>query len=122
MSQRANILFAEDDKELRTMLSSELSRLGYAIKTVDDGEEAVLQIKNEKFDLALLDIKMPKLNGFEVLKFIKNNFPSMKVIMVTAHSDLTNAIEAKRLGAEDFLGKPFDLEDLVVTIERVLSS
>jgi DNA-binding NtrC family response regulator len=64
---------------------------------------------------------MPNVNGFEVLKYIKQNHPKLKVIMLTGFADLKNAIESKKLGAEDFVSKPYDLVDLITTIERVLS-
>jgi FixJ family two-component response regulator len=64
---------------------------------------------------------MPKVDGFEVLKFIKEKIPGLKVIMLTGFADLKNAIESKKLGAEDFVSKPYDLVDLLTTIERVLS-
>jgi YesN/AraC family two-component response regulator len=69
----------------------------------------------------LLDIKMPNVTGFEVLKYIKQNHPTLKVIMLTGFADLKNAIESKKLGAEDFVSKPYDLVDLITTIERVLN-
>jgi two-component system response regulator HydG len=64
---------------------------------------------------------MPKVDGFEVLKFVKENHPTSKVIMLTGFADLKNAIESKKLGAEDFVSKPYDLVDLLTTVERVLS-
>ena len=70
----------------------------------------------------LLDIKMPRVDGFEVLKFIKEKKADTKVIMLTGFADLKNAIESKKLGAEDFVSKPYDLVDLLTTIERVLSA
>ncbi len=65
---------------------------------------------------------MPRVDGFEVLKFIKEKKPDTKVIMLTGFADLKNAIESKKLGAEDFVSKPYDLVDLLTTIERVLSA
>jgi DNA-binding NtrC family response regulator len=103
------------------VLSSELSSSGYEVATAADGDEAVSAVQNKKFDLILLDIKMPKVDGFEVLKFVKKNQPEVKVIMLTGFADLKNAIESKKHGAEDFVSKPYDLVDLLTTIERVLS-
>jgi YesN/AraC family two-component response regulator len=64
---------------------------------------------------------MPRVTGFDVLKHIKDNYPATKVVMLTGFADLKNAIESKKLGAEDFVSKPYDLVDLLTTIERVLS-
>jgi DNA-binding NtrC family response regulator len=121
MLNSRSILVVDDEEALRTVLSSELSGEGYQVDSASDGDEAISTIQSKKFDLVLLDIKMPKVDGFEVLKFIKKNTPEMKVIMLTAFADLKNAIESKKLGAEDFISKPYDLVDLLTTIERVLS-
>jgi len=121
MADKSRILVVDDEDALRMVLSSELSSSGYDVATASDGDEAITVIQNKKFDLVLLDIKMPKVDGFEVLKFVKKNYPAMKVIMLTGFADLKNAIESKKHGAEDFVSKPYDLVDLLTTIERVLS-
>jgi DNA-binding NtrC family response regulator len=121
MLNQRSILVVDDEEALRTVLSSELSSEGYAVDTASDGDEAISTLQAKPFDLVLLDIKMPRVDGFEVLKFIKKNSPGVKVIMLTAFADLKNAIESKKLGAEDFISKPYDLVDLLTTIERVLS-
>jgi DNA-binding NtrC family response regulator len=121
MADKSRILVVDDEDALRMVLSSELSSSGYEVATASDGDEAITVVQNKKFDLVLLDIKMPKVDGFEVLKFIKKNFPGVKVIMLTGFADLKNAIESKKHGAEDFVSKPYDLVDLLKTIERVLS-
>lgn len=121
MAEKSRVLVVDDEDALRTVLSSELSSSGYDVSTAADGDEAITTLQNKKFDLVLLDIKMPKVDGFEVLRFIKKNFPTIKVIMLTGFADLKNAIESKKHGAEDFVSKPYDLVDLLTTIERVLS-
>lgn len=121
MSNPRSILVVDDEEALRTVLSSELASEGYQVESAGDGDEAISIIEKKQYDLVLLDIKMPKVDGFEVLKFIKKSFPAIKVIMLTAFADLKNAIESKKLGAEDFISKPYDLVDLLTTIERVLS-
>lgn len=121
MADKSRILVVDDEEALRTVLSSELVSAGYDVNTASDGDEAIATVQNKKFDLVLLDIKMPKVDGFEVLKFIKKSSPALKVIMLTGFADLKNAIESKKHGAEDFVSKPYDLVDLLTTIERVLS-
>ncbi len=121
MPDKSRILVVDDEEALRTVLSSELVNAGYDVTTASDGDEAISVVQNKKFDLVLLDIKMPRVDGFEVLKFIKKNLPAIKVIMLTGFADLKNAIESKKHGAEDFVSKPYDLVDLLTTIERVLS-
>ena len=121
MAEKGRILVVDDEDALRTVLSSELEGEGYQVDSAADGDEAMIIVKKKPFDLVLLDIKMPKVDGFEVLKFIKEKHPAVKVIMLTGFADLKNAIESKKLGAEDFVSKPYDLVDLLTTIERVLS-
>lgn len=121
MAEKSKILVVDDEDTLRTVLSQELKSEGYDVETAADGLLALDAIKQNKFDLVLLDIKMPNMDGFEVLKYIKQNHPDLKIIMLTGFADLKNAIESKKLGAEDFVSKPYDLVDLLTTIERVLS-
>ncbi|MBU1298626.1 MAG: response regulator [Bacteroidetes bacterium] len=121
MADKSRILVVDDEDTLRTVLSQELKGEGYDVETALDGQIAIDTIKEKTFDLVLLDIKMPNVDGFEVLKFIKENHKNLKVIMLTGFADLKNAIESKKLGAEDFVSKPYDLVDLLTTIERVLS-
>jgi DNA-binding NtrC family response regulator len=122
MAEKNSILVVDDEDALRTVLSSELESEGYAVATAGDGDEAISVLQGKSFDLVLLDIKMPRVDGFEVLRFIKERYPATKVIMLTGFADLKNAIESKKLGAEDFVSKPYDLVDLLTTIERVLTS
>jgi DNA-binding NtrC family response regulator len=121
MAEKSSILVVDDEEALRTVLSSELENEGYTVASAGDGDDAINILRDRMFDLVLLDIKMPRVDGFEVLRFIKERFPSTKVIMLTGFADLKNAIESKKLGAEDFVSKPYDLVDLLTTIERVLS-
>ena len=122
MAEKNSILVVDDEDALRTVLSSELESEGYVVATAGDGDEAITVLQGKSFDLVLLDIKMPRVDGFEVLRFIKEHHPATKVIMLTGFADLKNAIESKKLGAEDFVSKPYDLVDLLTTIERVLTS
>jgi DNA-binding NtrC family response regulator len=121
MADKRKILVVDDEDALRTVLSAELNSEGYDVGTAADGLEAVTELGKKKFDLVLLDIKMPNMNGFEVLKVIKEKHAGTKVIMLTGFADLKNAIESKKLGAEDFVSKPYDLVDLLTTIDRVMS-
>ncbi len=121
MAKKSSILVVDDEDALRTVLSGELASEGYEVQTASDGDEAVTELGKANFDLVLLDIKMPRMNGFEVLKHIKEKHTRTKVVMLTGFADLKNAIESKKLGADDFVSKPYDLVDLLTTIERVLS-
>jgi DNA-binding NtrC family response regulator len=122
MPAKNRILVVDDEDALRTVLSSELEGEGYHVRNAADGQEAINILGNQEFDLILLDIKMPNVDGFEVLKFVKDRQPKTKVVMLTGFADLKNAIESKKLGAEDFVSKPYDLVDLLTTVERVLTT
>lgn len=122
MPAKNKILVVDDEDALRTVLSAELESEGYQVTTAADGQEAINVLTTSGFDLILLDIKMPNVDGFEVLRFVKEKHPKTKVIMLTGFADLKNAIESKKLGAEDFVSKPYDLVDLLTTVERVLTT
>ncbi len=121
MSEKSKILVVDDEDALRTVLSIGLTSEGYNVSTASDGDEAISGLQKETFDLVVLDIKMPRMNGFEVLKFVKEKHPETKVVMLAGFADFGNVIDVKKLGAEDFVAKPFDLANLLTTIERVLS-
>jgi len=121
MTEKNKILVVDDEDALRTVLSSELVSEGYEVRTAADGQEAIAELEKDSYELMLLDIKMPRMTGFEVLRYVKEKHPKTKVVMLTGFADLKNALESKKLGAEDFVSKPYDLVDLLTTIERVLN-
>lgn len=114
------LLIVDDDDQLRVILENELLDIGYDVSSASDGNEGLEFIQKKKFDLLILDIKMPGINGFQLLRYSKEKHIHTKVIMLTGFADLHHAIESKRLGADDFLGKPYDLTDLESTIQRSL--
>ena len=117
---KASILVADDEESLRAGLSSVLENAGYEVTIARDGDEAMAAVRAKRFDLALLDIKMPKADGLQVLRFIKEKVPGTRVMMLTGYADLRHAIEPKKNGADDFMGKPYEIEDLLATIRRLL--
>jgi len=121
MGKKSSVLVVDDEEALRSVLSNELINEGYDVQTASDGDVAMAEIDKTPYDLVLLDIKMPRVSGFEVLKHIKEHAGGTKVVMLTGFADLKNAIESKKLGADDFVSKPYDLVDLLTTIERVLN-
>lgn len=115
-----NILIVDDDQELRTSLQEVLLREGYLTALAKDGGEALEIVKERDFDLVLLDLVMPGLNGMETLLLLHRHKPQIKVVLMTAFSTVENAVEAMRRGAADYLTKPFKSVDLLTTIRRVL--
>ncbi len=115
------ILIADDEDSYRSMISSELTNASYDVVSAADGEEAVAHLAKKNVDLALLDVRMPKRDGIQVLEYIKNNCPKTKAIILTGFADLDMAMSAKALGAVDFLNKPFKLEELIEAVQEALA-
>ena len=119
MSDTSHILVADDDENLRTTLAEQLRAENYQVTVVSGGEEAIKIIQKEQIDVAVLDIKMPKVDGFQVLQLIRKSFPHIKTIMLTAYADMKNILKCKELGADDVIQKPYDLGDLFDSIRFV---
>lgn len=117
-----HILLVDDDEGIRNVLSILLNDEGYKVSTARDGQEAIDLLGKNKYDLILLDIIMPKVSGFGVLKYVKENITNTKVVMLTAYSELKLAMESKQMGANDFVAKPFMRQDLLNTIKNALQS
>lgn len=116
-----NILIVDDDINLCKALSEELNEMGYQTHFVVSADDAISYIEtNEKIDLILLDLKMPEKDGFYVLRYLKEKELNHKVIVLTAYADVKSAIDSARLGATDFISKPYDLDELVITIRKVM--
>jgi DNA-binding NtrC family response regulator len=120
-SNRKSVLVVDDEVDLRTLLDHVVTGAGYQVTTAEDGQDAITKLQAATFDLALLDIQMPNASGIEVLKYLREHAPSTKAIMLTGYADLKYAMEAREFGAKDFISKPYKLEDIVRTIQRVLA-
>jgi len=117
---KATILTVDDEESIRDILCRKLEALGYHCEVASDGNEALWKAFMQDFDLVLMDIKMPGMSGMEVLPKLTTDHPDTCVIMLTAVSDIQTAVEAMKLGAYDYLTKPFNLDDLVIRVERAL--
>jgi DNA-binding NtrC family response regulator len=120
--QQHNLLLVDDDEALLSLLENILKKEGYDISIADGGAAAIKLIEQRKYDLILLDIRMQTVNGFNVLKFVKERNPETKVIMLTAFGDLKHAIVSKVMGADGFIEKPPLRDELIMTIRDMLSS
>ena len=114
------LLIAEDEKNLNKTISERLTKIGYSIDSCFDGEDALYYIENTKYDGIILDVMMPKLNGFEVLKTIRQKKILTPVLMLTAKDSDEDIIEGLDLGANDYLTKPFSFEVLCARIRAML--
>lgn len=115
------VLIADDEKNMRWILEKNLKSEGFSIICAEDGEDAFNMFLDEAPDIVILDYKMPKLDGMEVLKRIKKINSNLPVIMITAHGSTDAAVEAMKLGATDYISKPFDITELKLTIFKALN-
>ena len=114
------ILIVDDQQGIRLLLNEVFKNEGYETFLASNGAEAIQYIENTKLDCVLLDMKIPGMNGLEILKYIKNLFASLPVVMMTGHSDMDIICNAKELGANHFFTKPFDIFEVKDTINKLL--
>ncbi len=114
------ILIVDDEVTITNVLSRRLLKEGYSCETAHNGREALTLFYRETFSLIISDIKMPEMDGIELLKQVKSIHPAMMMIMVTAYPEIDMAVEAMRLGAYDFLIKPVDLDLVVFSVKKAL--
>jgi two-component system response regulator AtoC len=122
LNQLKRILAVDDEPSMRRLLEISLRQAGYQPVLAANGKEALSLIKSEHIDLVLSDLHMPGMNGLELLKAIRAESDLLPFIMVTAQGEIKTAVEAMKLGAEDYILRPFDLETLEVAIAKALSS
>ncbi|MEW6660737.1 MAG: response regulator [Thermodesulfobacteriota bacterium] len=114
------ILIVDDEKNIRLALSMSLEKLELPVETAASGEEALEKLAQESYELMLLDLRMPGLDGMEVLRRVSQQLPDLKVIIITAYGSIDLAVEAMKLGAVDFLQKPFDAGQVREVVRRIL--
>jgi DNA-binding NtrC family response regulator len=120
VNKKATVLIAEDDRAFTAELAKTLSGEGYEISCARDGAEALRLLAEKPFDVGLIDLAMPGVDGLEVLNRAAELFPAIPLIMITGYATIDHAIQATRLGAYDFIEKPFNLDRLLLTLERAL--
>jgi len=114
------ILAIDDEKNILHLIQNEFSEEGFEVTTALSGEEGLEIAENQKFDLVFLDLKLPKIGGIETLKRLKQRSSSIEVIMITGHGDIKSAIESIKLGARDYITKPFKLDELLFLARQVI--
>lgn len=118
--ENINILISDDDETLCYLLKEELINEGFNVDIVYDGKYAIDKLKNKKYDLLLLDLDMREVSGVDVLKFVNENIPNIEVIVLTAKTEVRTAIECIKLGAYDYITKPYEFDQLLVVITRAI--
>lgn len=114
------ILIVEDEPAMCELLTSFFLEKAHKVDTVQDGEHAVARLEEHDYALVITDIKLPGMSGLELLARIRVDWPDVAVIIMTAFSSISSAVEAMKLGAEDYIGKPFQLDELGITVEKAL--
>jgi DNA-binding NtrC family response regulator len=116
------ILIVDDEESQRKQLAGFLEKQGFDVITAASGSEAIRACQERHFEIALIDLKMPEMDGIELLGKLKEKSPEMQVIMMTAYGSVETAVEAMKLGAYNYVGKPINLDELKVNINRALES
>ncbi|EKD39855.1 MAG: Ntr family protein two-component system response regulator [uncultured bacterium] len=115
---KAKVLLVDDEADFLATLAERLETRGLKVDTATSGEDAVAKAEGEGFDLIILDLSMPGIDGLETLKRIKAKQPDVEIIMLTGQGSIRTSIEAMKLGAEDFLQKPVDISELMDKISE----
>jgi DNA-binding NtrC family response regulator len=119
---KAKILVVDDDKNIRRTVTMALESLDYFVHTAFDGGDAMLQLTHDEYDLIITDLKMPGMNGMELLQHAIAKYPQIRIVLISAHGTVDNAVEAMKLGAVDFLQKPFTPKELRNLVYNVLEA
>ena len=117
--KRKSVLVVDDEEIIRNFLSDVLNE-NYCVSLASDGDEAIEQIKQRKFDLIITDLKMPKVSGEEVVKFARQHDPRAKVIVISGFSSLYTVSQSINCGACAFLSKPFSIRELMYTVTEAV--
>ena len=120
LPEKKQILVVDDEANLRRVLSAQLARDGYEVHTAEDGEVALAFLKEHHIDLVITDLRMPKVDGMDLLRGALRDDPSRPVVLLTAHGTVDNAVEALKTGAFDYITKPFDQNEVRVVVKKAL--
>ena len=121
MNKNARVLVVDDDENIRKVEVAILEDQGYTVESVGTAKEAIEKSKRKFFNVALIDIRLPDMEGIELLTKFRDTTPKMRKIIVTGYPTLQNAVEAVNKGADAYIVKPFDVEKVLNTIEQQLS-
>lgn len=118
MAEKIKILIVDDEVKFLDSIAQRLELRGLDVAKASNGKDAVEIARREKFDLALLDLKMPGMDGFEVLQILKKEHKFIEIIILTGHGSLESAVECTKLGAFGYLPKPYELESLLEVLKE----
>ena len=106
------VLIVDDEPMIRQLLTDVLGDEGYAVETVSSGEDAVLKLRDPRFDYVITDLMMPGMSGLQVLETVKQLDPETEVVVMTGYASLNTAVECMKLGAADYLNKPINIDEI----------
>jgi DNA-binding NtrC family response regulator len=121
MGERARILVVDDDEGIRKVLATILETEGYAVDTAKNGREAIKKSNTYFYNLALIDFRLPDMEGTKLLTKMRNTTPKMRKIIITGYPTLQNAVEALNRGADAYIMKPFNMDKVLATIKEQLN-
>jgi DNA-binding response OmpR family regulator len=119
--EKKSILIVDDEKNIRWTMAQALEPLELEVETAVNGEEALQKLMDHPFSIIFLDLRMPGMSGIEALRHIKEKWPEVRVIIITAHGTVETAVEAMKLGAADFIQKPFSPAEIRTVVSQVLA-
>ena len=122
MDKLARIIVVDDDESIRKVLATILEEKGYTVDTAENGKQAIEKTENNFYNLGLFDIRLPDIEGTELLAKVKDTTPRMRKIIVTGYPSLPNAVEALNKGADAYILKPFDMDKILQTIKEQLKN
>lgn len=117
MDKSIKLLIVDDETRFLQAIAQRLSKRGFDVRTAENGEEAITLARSEKFDIALLDLRMPGMDGGEVLRILKEEHDFLEAIILTGHGSLESAVELTKLGAFSYLPKPYELDKLIQVLK-----
>lgn len=120
MTIRGRILAIDDESNIRRLLTNELEQEGFRVSTAATGEKGLALAAKERFDLALVDLKLPGMSGIDVIRRIKHMPSPVEAIVITGYGDIDMAVQSMKLGALDFVTKPFKLSELIPLIDQAV--
>ncbi|MFH1764304.1 MAG: response regulator [Gemmatimonadota bacterium] len=118
MEQAIKLLIVDDETRFLNAIAQRLTKRGFDVRTAENGEEAIQIARSEKFDIALLDLRMPGMDGGEVLRVLKGEHQFLEAIILTGHGSLESAVELTKVGAFSYLPKPYELEKLIEVLRE----
>src|SRR5262245_14216767 len=122
LPEKKQVLIVDDEPNLRKILAAQLSRDGYDVLLAEDGEQGLALLREHHIDLVVTDLKMPKIDGMTLLRQALSEQPELPIVMITAHGTVDTAVEALKLGAFDYLTKPFDKDEVRQIVGKALKT